>query len=147
MHPRLVRTEIEENGFCGTLFKPPGNGPFPTIIDISGTGGGLHEHKGAALASEGFVVLCVAFFQYKNLVTKLEDVELEYFKKPIDWLLSQSYTGDFLGIQGVSFGATLVDIIATRNPEVKAVVSINGAPCQNMYLKIKENGKQLKAAP
>ncbi|KAK6054313.1 Acyl-CoA thioester hydrolase / Bile acid-CoA amino acid N-acetyltransferase [Cooperia oncophora] len=45
MHPKLERTEIEEDGFCGTLFKPPGDGPFPAVIDISGTGGGIHEHK------------------------------------------------------------------------------------------------------
>lgn len=32
------------------------------------------------LASEGFVVLCVAFFQYKNLVATLEEVEVEYFE-------------------------------------------------------------------
>ncbi|ETN74117.1 BAAT/acyl-CoA thioester hydrolase protein, partial [Necator americanus] len=83
MHPALERTEIEADGFCGTLFKPPGErrkGPFPAVIDISGTGGGLHEHKGSMLASEGFVVLCVAFFQYKNLVKKLSDVEIEYFE-------------------------------------------------------------------
>ncbi|RCN47231.1 BAAT/acyl-CoA thioester hydrolase protein, partial [Ancylostoma caninum] len=80
MHPALKRTEIEEDGFCGTLFKPPGDGPFPAVIDISGTGGGLHEHKGSMLASEGFVVLCVAFFQYKDLVDDLADVEVEYFE-------------------------------------------------------------------
>lgn len=45
MHPLLTRTEIEYDGFCGTLFKPPGDGPFPCVMDISGTGGGLHEHK------------------------------------------------------------------------------------------------------
>lgn len=32
------------------------------------------------LASEGFVVLCVAFFQYKDLPYQLGDVEVEYFK-------------------------------------------------------------------
>ncbi|KAF1747867.1 hypothetical protein GCK72_024333 [Caenorhabditis remanei] len=31
----------------GSIFKPPGVGPFPTIIDISGTGGGLNEQKDA----------------------------------------------------------------------------------------------------
>lgn len=119
MHPKLIREEIEENGFCGTLFKPPGMGPFPAIIDISGTGGGLHEHKGAALASEGFVVLCLAFFQYKNLVERLEDVDIIYFEKAIKWLLLKLYTGDCLGIQGVSFGATIADMVATRNPTIK----------------------------
>uniref|UniRef100_A0A1I7SZI7 Alpha/beta-hydrolase n=1 Tax=Caenorhabditis tropicalis TaxID=1561998 RepID=A0A1I7SZI7_9PELO len=56
-HPSVERKEIEtsfstndETGkpkITGTVFKPPGDGPFPTIIDISGTGGGLNEQKDA----------------------------------------------------------------------------------------------------
>ncbi|PAV81032.1 hypothetical protein WR25_01984 [Diploscapter pachys] len=80
MHPQLKRTEIESHGFYGTEFRPPGDGPYPCVVDISGTGGGLHEHKGSMLASEGFVVLCVAFFQFKDLPSKLEDVDITYFQ-------------------------------------------------------------------
>ena len=152
MHPLLTRTEIEHDGFCGTLFKPPGDGPFPCVMDISGTGGGLHEHKGAMLASEGFVVICVAFFQFKDLPYKLEDVEVEYFLKPIEFVLGLPYTTNMLGIQGVSFGATIVDLLATRYPQVKrirdyqkeglklqikAVVSINGPHAQSSYVMLK----------
>ncbi|KAL6729056.1 hypothetical protein Aduo_000148 [Ancylostoma duodenale] len=139
MHPALERTEIEEDGFCGTLFKPPGDGPFPAVIDISGTGGGLHEHKGSMLASEGFVVLCVAFFQYKDLVDDLADVELEYFERPILWLRRQSFTTDRLGIQGVSFGGLIVNILASRYPQINAVVSINGSHVQNELMHLKNN--------
>ncbi|CAI4223130.1 unnamed protein product [Auanema sp. JU1783] len=146
MHPNLTRTEIEENGFCGTLFKPPGDGPFPCVIDISGTGGGLHEHKGAMLASEGFLVLSLAFFQYKSLVSRLEEVDISYFKKAIDWLISRPDTVDFIGIQGVSFGATIVDILSTRFPEIKVVVSINGPFLQNRYCTLRENGVALQEA-
>ena len=60
--------------------KCVGDGPYPCVVDISGTGGGLHEHKGSMLASEGFVVLCVAFFQFKDLPNKLEDVDINYFQ-------------------------------------------------------------------
>uniref|UniRef100_A0A1I7SZI6 Alpha/beta-hydrolase n=1 Tax=Caenorhabditis tropicalis TaxID=1561998 RepID=A0A1I7SZI6_9PELO len=45
-----VRYGDDETGkpkITGTVFKPPGDGPFPTIIDISGTGGGLNEQKDA----------------------------------------------------------------------------------------------------
>ncbi|KAK6014046.1 Acyl-CoA thioester hydrolase / Bile acid-CoA amino acid N-acetyltransferase, partial [Ostertagia ostertagi] len=141
MHPNLERIEIEEDGFCGTLFKPPGDGPFPAVIDISGTGGGLHEHKGSMLASEGFVVLCVAFFQYKNLVETLSEVDLEYFERPINWIKRQPFTTDRLGIQGVSFGATIVLLLATRFPQLDAVVAINGPHVLSDYANIKENGK------
>ncbi|VDO19706.1 unnamed protein product [Heligmosomoides polygyrus] len=131
MHPNLERIEIEEDGFCGTLFKPPG---------------GLHEHKGSMLASEGFAVLCVAFFEYKDLVKDLSEVELEYFEKPIKWLKRQSFTTDRLGIQGVSFGATIVILIASRYPEVNAVVAINGPHMMSNYANLKENGELLPEA-
>ncbi|CAI5439861.1 unnamed protein product [Caenorhabditis angaria] len=131
MHPQLTRTEIEHDGFYGTLFKPPGNGPFPCVMDISGTGGGLHEHKGAMLASE-------------DLPNKLEDVEIAYFLKPIQYLLDLPYTTDMLGIQGVSFGATIVNMLATRYPQIKSVVSINGPHCLSSYSLLKENGKLME---
>ncbi|EGT39278.1 hypothetical protein CAEBREN_21602 [Caenorhabditis brenneri] len=108
MHPLLTRTEIEYDGFCGTLFKPPGDGPFPCVMDISGTGGGLHEHK-----------------------------------KPIEFVLGLPYTTNMLGIQGVSFGATIVDLLSTRYPQIKAVVSINGPHAQCSYSLLKEHGKPM----
>uniref|UniRef100_A0A8R1I2M6 BAAT/Acyl-CoA thioester hydrolase C-terminal domain-containing protein n=3 Tax=Caenorhabditis japonica TaxID=281687 RepID=A0A8R1I2M6_CAEJA len=144
MHPRLERTELQDDGFCATLFKPPGAGPFPAVIDISGTGGGIHEHKGAMLASEGFVVLCVAFFQYKYLPNKMEDVDLEYFIKPIEFLCNLPYTHNVIGIQGVSFGATIVDLLATRHGDkIKAVVSINGPQIVSDYIYMKEHGEPM----
>ncbi|KAL6729127.1 hypothetical protein Aduo_000210 [Ancylostoma duodenale] len=128
--------------------QPPGDEPFPAVIDISGTGGGSHEHKGSMLASEGFVVLCVAFFQYKDLVDDLADVELEYFedqklrkiiRRPIRWLQRQSFTNDRLGIQGASFGGLIVNILASRYPQINAVVSINGSHVQNELMHVKDN--------
>uniref|UniRef100_A0A1I7XBZ9 M20_dimer domain-containing protein n=1 Tax=Heterorhabditis bacteriophora TaxID=37862 RepID=A0A1I7XBZ9_HETBA len=164
LHPLVSRIEIEENGICGTLFKPPGNGPFPTIIDISGTGGGINEQKGATLASDGFCVLCLAFFQYKTLPKNLKDVDLDYFKKSIDWLISLSYTANVIGFQGVSFGALIANMLAVRYPEIilmnemsdydpntyiisiRAVISINGPHAINKYTPLKEHGVQLPAA-
>ncbi|ULU10203.1 hypothetical protein L3Y34_014488 [Caenorhabditis briggsae] len=144
MHPKLERIEMEDDGFCATLFKPPGDGPFPAVLDLSGTGGGIHEHKGAMLASEGFVVLCVAFFQYKYLPNKMEEVNMEYFSKPIEYLANLPYTLNVIGIQGVSFGATIVDLLATRHGDkIKAVVSINGPQVVSDYLYMQENGEPI----
>ena len=60
--------------------KYAGDGPFPSIIDMSGTGGGLNEHKGGALASRGFCVFSLAFFQYKDLIKELKHLDINYFK-------------------------------------------------------------------
>uniref|UniRef100_A0A0N4WL49 BAAT_C domain-containing protein n=1 Tax=Haemonchus placei TaxID=6290 RepID=A0A0N4WL49_HAEPC len=143
MHPAVVRREIEEDGICGTLFLPPGEGPFPTILDMSGTGGGINEHKGATLSSEGFCVLSLAFFQYKSLIEDMNELDMDYFKKAIDWLISQPFTRNEIGIQGVSFGGLLVNMLAVRHPEIIAVCSINGSHCLSDVAKIKEHGKFL----
>ncbi|PAV73819.1 hypothetical protein WR25_05125 [Diploscapter pachys] len=117
-HPAVTRTEIEVDEIRGTLFKPPGDGPFPSIIDISGTGGGLNEHKGAALASRGFCVFSLAFFQYKDLIKEMRHLDINYFKKAIKWFVSLPFTSNRIGYQGVSFGGLLVNILAANCPEV-----------------------------
>ncbi|KHJ95706.1 BAAT/acyl-CoA thioester hydrolase protein [Oesophagostomum dentatum] len=146
IHPAVIRREIEEDGICGTLFIPPGNGPFPTIIDMSGTGGGINEQKGATLSSEGFCVLSLAFFQYKTLVSELNDVDMDYFEKAIHWLTAQPFTRNEIGIQGVSFGGLIVNMLAIRHPEIKAVCSINGSLVLSDTVKIKEHGEFLPCA-
>ena len=56
-----------------------GPGPFPGVIDIFGTAGGLNEHKASLLASRGFATLALAYFSYKTLPKHLSDVPLDYF--------------------------------------------------------------------
>ncbi|CAO4385375.1 unnamed protein product [Caenorhabditis nigoni] len=150
MHPAVERIEVEEAfppdagarpKVTGTIFKPPGSGPFPTIIDISGTGGGLNEQKGAALASRGFVVLCLAFFKYKSLPEDLLSVDLQYFEDAINYITSLPYTSDRIGFQGVSFGGTLVMFLATKFPKIKAVCSINGSFAMDQFAHVRVNGK------
>ncbi|VDL67245.1 unnamed protein product [Nippostrongylus brasiliensis] len=101
------------------LEKSSGDGPFPAIIDISGAGGGINEQKAASLASEGFCVLSLAFFQYKTLPKTLAEVDIDYFKGAVEWLVSLPFTSNEIGIQGVSFGALLVNMLAVRHPQLK----------------------------
>lgn len=73
------RVEVEEGVVRGTLFMPKGKGPFKGIIDMFGTGGGLFEHRGALFASRGFAVLCLAYFDYKDIGYNIS-IPLEYFE-------------------------------------------------------------------
>ncbi|ULT82263.1 hypothetical protein L3Y34_011910 [Caenorhabditis briggsae] len=150
MYPTVQRIEVEESfppdagarpKVTGTIFKPPGTGPFPTIIDISGTGGGLNEQKRAALDSRGFVVLCLAFFKYKSLPEDLLTVELQYFEDAINYITSLPYTRDRIVFQGVSFGGTLVMFLTTKFPKIKAVCSINGSFAMDQFAHVRVNGK------
>ena len=53
----------------GTLFIPPGSGPFPAVINIYGghLKGSTVEVKPAVLASRGFVTLALSFFGVDDL--------------------------------------------------------------------------------
>ncbi|KAL4617086.1 acyl-coenzyme A thioesterase 1-like [Arapaima gigas] len=61
------RLPIKLGRIRGTLFVPPGPGPFPGILDLYTLGGGLSELRGSLLANKGFVVLCLAYYKYDDL--------------------------------------------------------------------------------
>ncbi|EPB79479.1 BAAT/acyl-CoA thioester hydrolase protein [Ancylostoma ceylanicum] len=143
--PNPFKFDVDANGseYCYESEITSGDGPFPTILDMSGAGGGINEHKGATLSSEGFCVFSLAFFQYKTLISDLNDLDLDYFRKAIHWLIALPFTRKEIGIQGVSFGGLLVNMLAVRHPEIIAVCSINGGHVISEYARIKENGKIL----
>lgn len=55
-----------------------GPGPFPGVIDMFGSGGGLFDHRAALLASRRFCVFALPFFAYEDLPNSLPDVSLDY---------------------------------------------------------------------
>ena len=56
-----------------------GDGPFPGVIDMFGTVGGLFEFRSALLASRGFATYSLPYFAYEDLPPTLLDLDLEYF--------------------------------------------------------------------
>ncbi|KAL2102597.1 hypothetical protein ACEWY4_001765 [Coilia grayii] len=59
--PGVRRVDVREQGVKGTLFIPPGPGPFPAVLDMWGGGGGLVEYRAALLASHGFVTMALEY--------------------------------------------------------------------------------------
>ncbi|MGB8522121.1 MAG: acyl-CoA thioesterase/BAAT N-terminal domain-containing protein, partial [Candidatus Acidiferrales bacterium] len=70
----------------GRLFIPPGRGPHPAVIVLSGTGGGFDLDKAAALSRHGFATLALAYFGIPPLPTWLHRIPLEYFEAALGWL-------------------------------------------------------------
>ena len=56
-----------------------GDGPFPGVIDLFGTAGGIIEFRSALLASRGIASLSLPYFRYEDLPDTLYDLDLEYF--------------------------------------------------------------------
>ncbi|XP_044087043.1 acyl-coenzyme A thioesterase 1-like isoform X3 [Neovison vison] len=95
LRPGVRREPVRAGRVRATLFLPPGAGPFPGIIDLFGTGGGLCEYRASLLAGHGFAVLALAYFRFDDLPENLEDMHLEYFEEAVNFMLQhpQIYLG------------------------------------------------------
>ncbi|XP_045161068.2 acyl-coenzyme A thioesterase 1-like [Mercenaria mercenaria] len=125
----VQKIPVRSGRIRGTLFLPPGRGPFPGIIDLFGMTGGCVEYRAALLASRGFAAIHLPYFLYDDLAKDLSELELEYFMETVDWLSAHPHVdGNNLGIIGVSKGGEIALQMAYYSNKIKSVVSINGAP-------------------
>ncbi|XP_006864777.1 PREDICTED: bile acid-CoA:amino acid N-acyltransferase [Chrysochloris asiatica] len=125
--PGVTRIRVQEGRIRGALFLPPGAGPFPGVIDLFGGVGGLLEFRASLLASRGFVCLALAYFDYEDLPSSLENIELEYFEDAANFLLRHpKVLGPGIGVVSVCKGAEIGLSMAIHLKQVTAVVLING---------------------
>ncbi|XP_064092764.1 acyl-coenzyme A thioesterase 1-like isoform X1 [Macrobrachium nipponense] len=132
MAPGVQRIPVRYGKVRGALFLPPGDGPFPGVVDMFGTAGGLLEFRSAQLASRGFASLALAFFNYDDLPKGLEEFDIAYFEEAVEYLLKhEKVLGYGVGVIGTSKGGDLAVSMAAFIPSVIACVTINGffAPC------------------
>lgn len=121
----LVRVPLEKYGLSGFLYYPAEGGPFPGLLLLGGSEGGLSEARARAFASHGYAALTLAYFGYPNLPDELVEIPLEYFDRAVDWMAAQpKVEADRLGIVGGSKGAEAALLVAGRNPEIKAVAAL-----------------------
>ncbi|XP_038868241.1 acyl-coenzyme A thioesterase 1-like isoform X2 [Salvelinus namaycush] len=130
MAPGVRRIEIRQNGVVGTLFLPPGPGPFPAMMDLWGMGGGLIEYRSALFASRGFASLSLAYFGHKDIPGPLNTINVgdAYFKTAFQFLQDHPQVcGDRMGVMGLSFGVYLALRIATQiDVKPRCVIGVNG---------------------
>ncbi|XP_053557081.1 acyl-coenzyme A amino acid N-acyltransferase 1 [Bombina bombina] len=130
--PGVKRIQIREGRVRGALFLPPGDGPFPGVIDMFGGIGGLLEFRSSLLASRGFASLALAYFAYEDLPNFLGHVDLTYFEEAAELLLKNpKVSGDGVGVVAICKGAEIALAMATYLPQVKATVCINGTNAIN----------------
>uniref|UniRef100_A0A2K5Z9T5 BAAT/Acyl-CoA thioester hydrolase C-terminal domain-containing protein n=1 Tax=Mandrillus leucophaeus TaxID=9568 RepID=A0A2K5Z9T5_MANLE len=112
--------------FCFVSSQEPG--PFPGIVDMFGTGGGLLEYRASLLAGKGFAVLALAYYNYEDLPKTMDILHLEYFEEAVNYLLSHpEVKGPGVGLLGVSKGGELCLSMASFLKGITAAVIINGS--------------------
>ncbi|XP_070709679.1 peroxisomal succinyl-coenzyme A thioesterase-like [Pempheris klunzingeri] len=118
MAPGVRRIDIREKGVRGTLFIPPGPGPFPGLLDMWGGGGGLLEYRSALLASHGYVSLALQYFASGELQTA--ELQLQYFETAFNIIKDhpQVMPGK-VGIFGLSLGSIVAIYLAASSTVIK----------------------------
>ena len=124
----LVRVPLEKDGLNGFLYYPAEGGPFPGVIILGGSEGGLLEWFARALASNGFAALTLAYFNYPNVPDELVEIPLEYFDQAKAWMKAQPQVkAGRLGLVGGSRGGELALLLASRYSDIQAVVAMTPA--------------------
>ncbi|MDY7578963.1 acyl-CoA thioesterase/bile acid-CoA:amino acid N-acyltransferase family protein [Herbaspirillum sp. RTI4] len=121
----VTRREVREQGLVGTLFLPQGRGPFPAVMVLNGSGGGINEPRAALYASHGYAAFALGYFKAPGLSDYISNTPLEYFRTGLDWLREKvKPLGGFVALSGQSRGGELVLLLGATFPErVSAVLA------------------------
>ena len=122
----VAPSRSNENGLVGTLFRPAGDGPFPTVLVIGGSQGGqgFSGQCAALLAGHGYASLALSYFAGEGLPEHLVGIRLEYFARAMSWLRAQPYARDGgVAVVGRSRGGELALLLGATFPEVRTVVA------------------------
>ncbi|KAJ8386972.1 hypothetical protein AAFF_G00161490 [Aldrovandia affinis] len=131
MAPGVRRVDVQEKGVRGTLFLPPGPGPFPGVLDMWGGGGGLVEYRSALLASHGFVSMALDYLPHDE--TRTPDIEAGYFEKAFSIVQEHpQVVTDRVALFGLSFGTAVALGLAAHSEVIHPTccVCISGSHTQ-----------------
>ncbi|XP_029103429.1 acyl-coenzyme A thioesterase 4-like isoform X1 [Scleropages formosus] len=127
MAPGVQRVDVTDPLVRGTLFLPPGPGPFPAILDMWGIGGGLVEYRSALLASHGFVSMTLEYHSVKKVKA---DIHLLHFEKAFRILQEHPLVAsECVALLGLSYGCYISLYMAVHSEVAKprCCVCINGS--------------------
>lgn len=116
--------EVREPSLQANLFLPEGEGPFPTVLVLGGSGGGFPDRQAALFASHGMGAVSLAYFGVEGLPSELRQIPLEYFESALAWIAEHPLLeNDRLAVCGTSRGGELALLLASRYPRIRAVVA------------------------
>lgn len=127
--PGRTGQRVVEGSLFGNFFpaRSDAAGPHPAVLLLGGSEGGLGGGAHAmalSLQEEGFNVLHLAYFGAPGQPDALERVPLELFEEALDWLKQRpEVDAQRLAVVGASKGAEAALLVASRRPDLRAVVA------------------------
>ncbi|MFT3852316.1 MAG: acyl-CoA thioester hydrolase/BAAT C-terminal domain-containing protein [Ilumatobacteraceae bacterium] len=126
--------EVDEPGVVGTFTVPEGPGPFPGVVALSGSGGGVPSWWGDLLAPHGIAVLAAAYFGVEPLPAALCEIPVETVAAAGEWLRRRPEIREGpVGLVGGSKGAELALLAATAFPELFGPVAAVAPQCVTWF--------------
>ncbi|HTB79372.1 MAG TPA: acyl-CoA thioester hydrolase/BAAT C-terminal domain-containing protein [Opitutaceae bacterium] len=112
--------------FVADFYHTEGSPKKMGILFLGGSEGGISVlGTPRFLATNGYPVLCLAYFKAEGLPDSLEMVPLEYCDKAIAWLeANEAIQPGGIVVVGGSKGAELALLLATRHPDIAGVIAI-----------------------
>lgn len=117
---------ITDQGMLANYYPATAPGPHPTVVVVGGSEGGLGNHvdrTAARLQQEGFTALALSYWGGEGQPQSMDALPLETFTTAFDWLRGQpAVDPENLAFMGASKGGEAAMLLASRTPELKAVV-------------------------
>lgn len=132
VQPSAGGVRVVQDGLVANWYAGPrrGSSKLPAVLLMGGSEGGIGSgaaRQATDLVAHGYAVLQLAYFGAPGLPSKLDLVPLEYFDKALTWIERQpGIDPKRVAVVGASKGAEAALLVATRHPELRAVVV--GAP-------------------
>jgi uncharacterized protein len=123
--PGETGRRITDDGLLGNYFPARQRGP--AVLMLGGSAGGLvpeTNRAAMALQGEGFSAFHLSYFRAPGQNPRVELIPLEYFSKALAWLRRQPEVDPArVAIIGSSKGSEAALLVATRDPQLKAVIA------------------------
>ncbi|XP_038137102.1 acyl-coenzyme A thioesterase 1-like [Cyprinodon tularosa] len=117
----VSRVPVKKGNIQGVLFIPPGEGPFPAVLDLCTF---MSEKRASLLANKGFMVLALPVFIDKP---NFERMNLDDFEEAVRFLQNQpKASSKGVGVISQSKGCDIALSLAAFVQGIAAVVWING---------------------
>lgn len=116
-------TPLRQRRLRGMYYAPAQSNGKPGIIWLTGSGGGLDDRFSPLLASLGYHVLALAYFNYEDLPKVAHNLPLEYFGEALTWMAKTTKMPASV-LVGMSRGTEAALLTAVRYPrQIAAVVA------------------------